>query len=133
MITAPLSHPDGEDSLPPHCEDTERAILGCILLADGEADSMLGRLQPTYFYRDKAPAFLHDLRSSLLRLQPELQTPRKLLFIACRIAQERGLPASDVLRAVDDCLHEKGLLQVRRKNPFWKAPAWSPLRKVSIP
>src|SRR5689334_839061 len=61
------------------------------------------------------------------------QTPKKLLIAACRLAQQRGLSAHDATRAALGCLSEKGLLQVRHKHSFWKAPAWSPLRKVKLP
>jgi conjugative relaxase-like TrwC/TraI family protein len=78
------------------------------------------------------PAYLHDLRSTLLRLQPEVQTEKKLLLIACRIAQERGLSATEVLSAVSSCLKDQRKVQVRHKHPFWKAPAWSPARKLKL-
>lgn len=47
---AELVDPSNIDRLPPHCDKTEQAVLGCIFLAPERADEMLAKLSPGMFF-----------------------------------------------------------------------------------
>lgn len=83
--------------------------------------------------REPEKIFPQDIRKLLLSENPESQTQAKLMRFACRLSQEQGLSAKEALHAMFSCFETKGSIEVRFKRLFWKAPAWSPLRKLKLP